>query len=62
MKDSIRSEFEKRGVTVVEVEMVRKNPQEVIGLVKLQIPLIGEVTKSCSATMTEGSRYFWQCQ
>jgi hypothetical protein len=63
IKKSIKTEFEKReGVTIVEVTMLKENSKKAIGLVKLNVPLVGEITKPCTATMGEDSRYIWQCQ
>jgi hypothetical protein len=63
MTKSITEQFEKReGVKVIEVQMLKENSKKAIGFVKLQVPLFGEITKSCSATMAENGRYIWQCQ
>jgi len=63
MKDIIKQEFEKReGVKVIEVEMIKESSTKAIGFVKLQVPLFGQITKSCSATMGESGRYIWECR
>jgi hypothetical protein len=63
MKSSIKSEFEKReGLTVKEVVMLRETSTKATGFVKLDAPILGEVTKACSATMGDDWRYIWQCQ
>ena len=62
IKKSIKTEFEKReGVTVVDVTMLKESPKKAIGLVKLNVPLAGEITKACTATMGEVPQYIWQC-
>ena len=43
--------------------MLKESSTKAAGFVKLQVPLVGEIMKSCSATMMEeGKRYIWQCQ
>ena len=64
MKESIRTEFEKReGIEVVEVEMIRESDTKATGFVKLKTRLLGEIMKSCSATMElDSNRYIWRCE
>jgi hypothetical protein len=59
---SIRAEFSKRaGVTVQDVQMLRESPRRLEGFVKIKVPLIGTVDKSCTATMGDDGRSIWQC-
>lgn len=63
VEQSIRSEFGKReGITVTEVHMMKESPRKLSGLAKMQFPLVGEVTKICSATMAEDGQYIWECK
>jgi hypothetical protein len=63
MKVSIKSEFEKReGVVVKDVVMMKESSNKAVGFVKISVPILGDVTKSCSATMDEGGKnYIWRC-
>lgn len=62
-KADIRAEWEKRPNTQVsEVVMEKKNAKELIGYVKLKFNGDDDLMKSCTATMTEGSRYLWECK
>lgn len=65
-KKSIRSEFEKRdGIKVVDVQLIKESPKKLTGFVTLKMNLLGtplEVSKTCTATMGEGSQYIWQCE
>jgi hypothetical protein len=59
---SIRAEFGKRpGVTVEDAQMLRVSPRELQGFVKIKVPLIGTVDKTCTATMGDEGRSIWQC-
>jgi hypothetical protein len=63
VKDSIRTEFDKRpGIKVIDVQMLKESPTKLMGFVKVKAPLFGEMTKSCSATMGEGNQYLWKCE
>jgi hypothetical protein len=62
-EQSIRSEFGKReGVTVLDVQLMKESSRKLSGFVKVKVPLFGEVTKPCSATMGDNSEYMWTCQ
>jgi hypothetical protein len=62
-KQSIREEFSRKpGVTVVDVVMMRESSKKLTGLVKIKVPPLGELTRSCSATMGDGNRYIWTCE
>jgi len=64
VRKSIGEEFVKRdGVQVTDVTMLREDARHLKGLVKLKIAgLDSEVTKSCSATMSDdGKNYLWSC-
>lgn len=62
IEQSIRENFEKRGgVTVEEVQMIRVEPRRLQGFAKLKLPLIGAVSRTCTATMGEDGRSIWQC-
>ena len=63
VKKAIRAEFEKDArYSVVEVVMIKASATKLDGFIRLRSKLIGEFTKSCSATMAEGGRDFlWRC-
>ena len=59
----IRSEFSKRpGMRVEEVQLLRESPRKLIGFAKMKLPLLGSVSKTCTATMGDDGRALWQCQ
>jgi hypothetical protein len=63
MKTHIKTEFEKQpGITVTEVEMIRESSKKATGFVKIRMPLVGEIMKSCTATMGQDNRYIWRCE
>jgi hypothetical protein len=63
VKQSIRSEYGKReGITVVDIQLMKESPKTLSGFIKVKVPLFGDVTKPCSATMGEGDQYIWECQ
>jgi hypothetical protein len=63
VEQSIRTEFLKeRGVTVVEVSMLRELPKKLTGFANIRVPLLGKVNKSCTATMGDDGKSFWRCQ
>lgn len=61
-EQNIRDEFAKRGVKVEDVTLLKKSPTELAGFVKLRVPLLGNIQKSCTATMGEDGQYLWKCQ
>ena len=62
IEQSIRTEFSKRdGAKVEEVKMIRESPTKMAGFATLRVPLLGEVHKSCSATMGENGQSIWRC-
>jgi hypothetical protein len=63
VEQSIRSEYGKRqGITVLDVQLMKESPKKLSGFIKVKVPLLGEVTKPCAATMGEDGQYIWQCQ
>jgi hypothetical protein len=59
----IRSEFGKRpGMTVEEVQLLRESPRKLSGFAKVKVPLLGSISKTCTATMGDDGRSIWQCQ
>jgi hypothetical protein len=63
VKQDIRAEFNKRtGVTVEGVQMMTESPRKLIGFAKMKVPLLGEMTKSCTATMSEQGQTMWECR
>jgi len=58
----IRDHYTGKDMTVVSVSMIRDTPTHMTGFVKVKLPLVGEVTKNCSATWGEGGRYIWECK
>lgn len=62
IEQSIRDEFTKRPhATVEEVQMLRESPRQLKGFAKIRVPILGTVNKSCTATMGDDGRSFWQC-
>lgn len=64
-KESIKREFEKKGMKVTDVQLIRDgdNRKKLFGMAKLKpTGLDIEVTKSCSATMGDGGQYIWECR
>jgi hypothetical protein len=62
IQQDIRAKFgARRGVTVVDVEMIRESPTQLTGFAKVQVPLLGIITKPCTATWGDG-RSIWQCK
>jgi hypothetical protein len=61
-EQAIREEFTKRGMKVEDVHLLKKSATDLTGLVKLRVPLLGSIEKSCTATMGDGGQYVWQCQ
>jgi hypothetical protein len=60
---AIRTELSKtRGVTVEDVQLLRESPRKLTGFAKLKVPLLGNISKSCTATMGDDGRSFWQCR
>jgi hypothetical protein len=63
IEGDIRDEFSKRrGITVEEVQMLRESPRKLTGFVKAKAPLLGTITKACTATMGDDGRSIWSCQ
>ena len=62
IEQDIRNQLgSRRGVAVLDVQMVRESPRALKGYAKIKVPLLGALTKSCSATMGDDGRSFWQC-
>lgn len=62
IEQSIRSEFAKRpGVKVESVEMMKESPRKLTGFARIRVPLLGEISKSCTATMGVDGQSMWQC-
>ena len=61
IEQSIRDEFSKKGAKVQDVHMQRESPIKLAGFVTLKVPLLGTVSRNCTATMGEDGRSFWQC-
>lgn len=60
---SIGEEYAKgKGVTVVEVKLLKESPRKLTGFAKLKMPLVGTIDKQCSATLGEDSKWMWRCQ
>ena len=49
-------------LTVTEVYLQRESPRKLVGFAKVKVPLLGEVNKSCSATMGEDGKSMWECK
>ena len=63
IESDIRAQYSKdRGVTVKEVFMMRESPRKLTGFAKVRVPLLGEITKVCTATMGDDGRSIWRCQ
>ena len=53
----------RRGLKVVDVELIKQSPNLLTGFAKVRVPLLGIITKSCSATRGEdGQQSIWQCK
>jgi hypothetical protein len=62
IEQSIRAEFAKdHRVTVEQVQMMKVSPRQLTGFAKLRLPLLGEINKSCTATMGENGQSMWRC-
>ena len=62
IESSIREEFsKKRGVTVDDVQMIRESPTRMTGFVKVRVPILGAMQKTCSANFGEEGRSIWSC-
>jgi hypothetical protein len=60
---AIRAELSKSpGVAVEDVQLLRESPRRLTGFAKIKVPLLGNVSKSCTATMGDDGRSFWQCR
>lgn len=63
IQDDIRAHFsERRGVTVEDVNLLRESPRKLSGYAKIKVPILGVMTKNCTATMGDDGRSLWQCQ
>jgi hypothetical protein len=63
IEKDIGTEFAKRsGVKVEEVHMIRESATKMTGFAKIRVPLLGEVQKSCSATLGENGQSIWECR
>lgn len=61
LKSEIAKEYEGRGATSVEVEMIRDGSIRLVGFAKINIEGFS-VTRKCSATMSSSdSMYIWSC-
>lgn len=58
----IRKKYTDEHMKVTEVSMIRDSPTHMAGFVKLKVPLLGEITKNCSATWGAGGHYIWECK
>ena len=62
VKKDIRAKLgENAGANVIDVQMMKESPKKLMGLVKVKVPILGVISKSCSATMGEESQYIWEC-
>lgn len=62
-KQSIRDEYSRRGGgEVVDVQMVKESSRKLSGFIKIKVPVFGEFTKPCSATMGDDRQYIWRCE
>jgi hypothetical protein len=63
IEQDIRTEFSKRrGITITQVHLQKESPRSLIGFAKATVPLLGEHTMSCSATMGEDGKSMWECK
>jgi hypothetical protein len=42
--------------------MLKESSNKLTGFVKVSVPMFGEVSKPCSATIGEGRQYIWRCE
>lgn len=62
IKQSIHAEFGKEhGLRVEDGVLMRESPRKLTGFVKVGVPLLGVMTKSCSATMGDDGQSIWGC-
>jgi len=60
---SISAQFAKPDrVTVENVKMIRESPNRLTGFVKLRMPLLGSIQKTCTATYGDRGTSIWQCK
>ena len=64
---SIRHDFEKKGFTVLQVDMRKESADTLAGVVRLRkdVPNIGDMdfSKVCTATKDQASsHYVWKCE
>jgi len=63
IKQDIRTKLgERGGVTVEDVQMMAESPRKLTGFAKIKVVLLGEMTKSCSATMSDEGQTMWECR
>ena len=62
MKASIREEYQKKGLTVSEVTLIRVNDRRLEGFVKLESAAFGSLTKECFVTLGDDGQSIWQCR
>jgi len=62
IEQDIRTEFEKRGATVEDVQLIRESPRKLTGLARIRVPILGTVNRTCTATMGDTGQSMWQCQ
>jgi len=62
VEQDIRQQFGKQGSRVDDVEMMIQSPTQLTGFAKVKMPLLGDITKNCSATMGTTGQYMWQCK
>ena len=52
IKEQIKAEAGKDGTEVVDVQMYRESRTKLVGWVKIKVPLLGEISKHCTATLS----------
>jgi hypothetical protein len=63
VEQSIWDDFaERRHVTVEEVRMMKVSSRTLTGFAHIKVPLLGLVSKACTATMGEDGQVMWECK
>ena len=62
IEQDIQAEYAKvAGAKVEQVEMLKESPRKLTGFAKVKFPVVGVLSKSCTATMDDDRRIIWRC-
>lgn len=63
IEQDIRAQFSQRkGMSVEDVHLIKESSRQLTGYAKVRVPLLGLVTKTCTATMGDDGQSIWRCQ